>query len=531
VSVVARDDGGNIAPDRNTSDPVLLTITITSVNDNPVASNSFNFTITEDTLLSVNAPGLLALATDGDLPNDTLSAVVANTTSVRGAPVIINANGSFSYDPRSVAQLQALSNGQSLNDSFTYQVRDAVGALSNLATVQITINGANDAPVAVNDPASGRFVVAAGASRVLTILSNDTDVDNAINPGSVSLEILPSFGTAIVNADGTVTYRPSTGFRGNDSFTYRVRDILGAASNEATVSILVNDSPVAVGDQAFTSRNLPVNINVLGNDVDPDGTLDTTSVTIVTAPSAAQGTAQVLANGQIRFSPATDFVGEATFSYTVRDNAGTISNVAQVRVTVISSAWQNPSNRYDVNADTFISAIDALIVINTINRNGGSFVLIPGVSAPPPPYLDVDGNNVVNSQDALNVINELNRRSGISGEGEGSAEGEGNDDFSMTYLAGGLITQASTQYVGSNAMVAAVGNAITREVQAGLDSMLFSTGRRMATVPAFGTYPTGRLEDLFADDMDDVYTLLAADEEDEESATDYLLSDVDTLLG
>jgi VCBS repeat-containing protein len=531
VSVVARDDGGNIAPDRNTSDPVLLTITITSVNDNPVASNSFNFTITEDTLLSVNAPGLLALATDGDLPNDTLSAVVANTTSVRGAPVIINANGSFSYDPRSVAQLQALSNGQSLNDSFTYRVSDALGALSNLATVQITINGANDAPVAVNDPASGRFVVAAGASRILTILSNDTDVDNAINPGSVSLEILPSFGTAIVNPDGTVTYRPSTGFRGNDSFTYRVRDILGAASNEATVSILVNDSPVAVGDQAFTSRNLPVNINVLGNDVDPDGTLDTTSVTIVTAPSAAQGTAQVLPNGQIRFAPAQDFVGEATFSYTVRDNVGTTSNVAQVRVTVISSAWQNPSNRYDVNADTFISAIDALIVINTINRNGGSFVLIPGVSAPPPPYLDVDGNNVVNSQDALNVINELNRRSGISGEGEGSAEGEGNDDFSMTYLAGGLITQASTQYVGSNAMVAAVGNAITREVQAGLDSMLFSTGRRMATVPAFGTYPTGRLEDLFADDMDDVYTLLAADNEDEESATDYLLSDVDTLLG
>lgn len=530
VSVVAQDTGGNIAPDRNTSAPVLLTITINSENDAPVASNSFNYTITEDTLLSVSAPGLLALATDNDLPNDTLNTVVATTTSVRGAPVVINANGSFSYDPRAVAQLQALSNGQFLQDSFTYRVRDASGALSNLATVQIRVDGTNDAPVAANDPASGRFVVAAGSSRVLTILSNDTDVDNAINPGSVTLEVLPSFGTAIVNSDGTVTYRPSTGFRGNDSFTYRVRDILNAVSNEATVNILVNDAPVAVGDQGFTSRNLPVNLNVLANDIDPDGTLDTGSVTIVSAPSAAQGTAQVLANGQIRFTPSPSFVGEATFSYTVRDNVGTTSNVAQVRVTVISSAWQNPSNRFDVNADTFVSAIDALIVINTINRNGGSFPLIPGVSAPPPPYLDVDGNNVVNSQDALNVINELNRRSGV-GEGEGSAEGEGSEDVNMTYLAGGLITQASTQVVGANGMIAAVSESIARDVQASLDSMLFSTGRRMATVPAFGFYPTGRLEDLFADDMDDVYSLMSADNEEDEEATDHLLSDIDSLLG
>ena len=532
VSVVARDNGGNIAPDRNTSDPVLLTITINSVNDAPVASNSFNYTITEDTLLSVSAPGLLALATDADLPNDTLSAVAATTTSVRGVPVIINANGSFSYDPRSVAQIQALSNGQSLADSFTYRVQDAIGAQSNLATVNIVINGVNDAPVAVNDPASGQFIVAAGSTRVLNILSNDTDVDNAINPGSVSLEILPSFGTAIVNPDGTIAYRPSAGFRGTDSFTYRVRDVLGAVSNEATVRILVNDAPVAVGDQAFTSRNLPVNVNVLGNDFDPDGTLDTTSVTVVTAPSAAQGTVQVLSNGQIRFTPATDFVGEASFSYTVRDNVGTTSNVAQVRVTVISSAWQNQSNRFDVNNDTFVSAIDALIIINRLNQNNGSFPLIPGVSPPPAPFLDVNGDNFVTSQDALNVINELNRRSG-SGEGEDAAEGEGENtnDVSMTLLAGGLITQASTQYVGANAMVAAVGDSILREAQAGLDSMLFSANRRLATVPAFGNYPTGRLEDLFSDDMDDVYGLIASDTEEDEDATDYLLSDIDSLLG
>jgi hypothetical protein len=273
---------------------------------------------------------------------------------------------------------------------------------------------------------------------------------------------------------------------------------------------------------------VPININVLSTDSAPDGTLDPASVTIVTPPPSSQGSVQVLADGQIRFTPATDFTGEATFSYTVRDNVGTTSNVAQVRVNVLSSAWQNPSNRFDVNADTFISAIDALIVINAINRNGGSFPLIPGVSAPPPPFMDVDGNNVVNSQDALNVINALNQRP--SGEGEGSAEGEGSDDVSLSYLAGGWITQASTQFVNANAMVSAVGNSILREAQAELDSVLFSSARRAATVPATSSYPTGRLADLFASDMDEMYELLAADMEDEEQAADYLLTDIDSLL-
>jgi hypothetical protein len=80
-------------------------------------------------------------------------------------------------------------------------------------------------------------------------------------------------------------------------------------------------------------------------------------------------------------------------------------------------------------------------------------------------------------------------------------------------------------------MVAAVGDSIVREAQAGLDSMLFSANRRLATVPAFGNYPTGRLEDLFSDDMDDVYGLIASDTEEDEDATDYLLSDIDSLLG
>lgn len=514
VTIIARDNGSSVAPNVNASDPYYLTIAIQSVNDVPVASN-YNYTVSENDLLSISAPGLLANATDADLPNDTLTSVGIGTTSARGGTVVVNANGSFTYDPRSVAALQAMIDGQSLNDSFTYFVRDAANAQSLPATVTIKVNGVNDPPVANNNS----FIVPSGTTQVLRILDNDTDVDTAINPGSVTLEQLPSFGTAIVNADGTVSYRPALNYRGTDTFTYRVRDVLGAVSNIATVNILVNDPPVANNDQTYTVRNTPVDIDVLLNDRDPDGTLDPTSVTITSGPST--GTAVALANGKIRFTPANDFVGTATLSYTVKDNVGTTSNVAQVQIQVISSSYQNPSNRLDVNADGFITAIDALIIINDLNRNGPR-QLVPGAFIPPP-FLDTDGNNFVNSIDILQVINFLNGE----GEGEGglSAEGEGSD-YEVEYLGGGLVTRATVTPVSGQSMLETVGPAMVRDIRSNMDTTLFGT-KRNSGASFFGGIVDGIEED---GDIEDLYALLAAGDEDEDQASDQLMANIDDFL-
>ncbi|MFM7073472.1 MAG: dockerin type I domain-containing protein, partial [Planctomycetota bacterium] len=77
-------------------------------------------------------------------------------------------------------------------------------------------------------------------------------------------------------------------------------------------------------------------------------------------------------------------------------------------------AYQNPTNRLDVNNDTFITPIDALFVINYLNTVPGG-VLPPVGSTPPTIFIDVDGNNLVTTLDALLVINRLNSS---SGEGE-----------------------------------------------------------------------------------------------------------------
>ncbi|QDV27340.1 dockerin type I domain-containing protein [Aureliella helgolandensis] len=72
-----------------------------------------------------------------------------------------------------------------------------------------------------------------------------------------------------------------------------------------------------------------------------------------------------------------------------------------------ASSWQNPTNRLDVNNDSFVSPIDALLIINELNseRGGG---LLTGTDVPFSPFLDVDGDEFVAPIDVLLVINHLN---------------------------------------------------------------------------------------------------------------------------
>src|SRR5207245_6594928 len=105
-------------------------------NDALLAVND-SFATDEDTALTITAPGVLG--NDTDVDGAVLTAVVM--TGPSHAALTLNANGSFTYTPA------ANFNG---SDSFTYKAND--GLLdSNVATVALTINPVNDAPVAVND--------------------------------------------------------------------------------------------------------------------------------------------------------------------------------------------------------------------------------------------------------------------------------------------------------------------------------------------------------------------------------------------
>jgi len=96
--------------------------------------------------------------------------------------------------------------------------------------------------------------------------------------------------------------------------------------------------PIAVNDDVTIPEDTPTNIAVLANDTDPDGPGGkpdplTSTLTVTTAPS--HGTAAVLqADGTIRYTPAPNYAGTDTFSYTVKDNTDNLSNVATVTMTI-----------------------------------------------------------------------------------------------------------------------------------------------------------------------------------------------------
>jgi putative cell wall-binding protein len=130
-----------------------------------------------------------------------------------------------------------------------------------------------------------------------------------------------------------IRYTPDADFNGPDSFTYEVCDTLSVCDT-ATVNITVNpldDTPVANDDNASTGEETAVDIDVLGNDTDPDGNINPNTLQVISAPT--DGSAQVLGNDKIRYTPDTDFNGADIFTYQICDTTSRC-DPANVTVTV-----------------------------------------------------------------------------------------------------------------------------------------------------------------------------------------------------
>ncbi|MCV0400970.1 MAG: tandem-95 repeat protein [Nitrosopumilus sp.] len=267
-----------------------------------------SYSVDEDSLLTVFPDGILF--NDSDVGNDFFSIILTNT----GFGILaLNQNGTFTYQPNE---------NFSSTDSFTYALNNGTHN-SNNATVTITVNPINDAPVALDDLAETQQNVPIR----IHVLENDSDVeDDSLN---IILEVDPSITMGNATLDGSdVLFTPQANFVGKTSFSYRASDG-DKTSNLANVTITINpinDTPNAIDDTATTPENTPVIILVLDNDIDDD------SLTIDSITQGTNGT--VTTNGTIiTYTPDTNFNGTDSFTYTISD--GVISsNFATVTVNV-----------------------------------------------------------------------------------------------------------------------------------------------------------------------------------------------------
>jgi VCBS repeat-containing protein len=150
----------------------------------------------------------------------------------------LNANGSFVYTP--FANFSGA-------DSFTYKANDGK-VDSNTASVSVTVNAVNDAPVAQNDSYSAQENTVLSVTTVQGVLANDSDADSPALTAAVVAG--PSHGTLVLNLDGSFTYTPAINYVGSDSFTYRANDGF-LNSNTATVSITIGGGLPDYGFNGF----------------------------------------------------------------------------------------------------------------------------------------------------------------------------------------------------------------------------------------------------------------------------------------
>ena len=311
--------------DNLTSNVATVTIDVLQVITPPVAVND-SFSVSENTPKVLNI-----LANDTDQNGTIVPTSVVITTPP--------AHGTISIDPTTGAVTYTPTNGFLGADSFKYKVSDDAGAVSNIATVSLSVVPAP--PIANPD------TVSTPENTPITIneLANDVAIASTLVPGSVVIVTQPTNGTASINTTtGAITYTPGLNYFGPDTIQYTVRDSNGSVSNVGTISItvtFVDYPPVAVNDSAQTNPGVPVAINILANDTDQNSDIAPATVAIGSGP--ANGTVTInTSNGAVTYTPNAGFSGDDSFTYTVHTTHGAVSNVATVSIHVHEPPIANP---------------------------------------------------------------------------------------------------------------------------------------------------------------------------------------------
>jgi len=348
-------------------DSAWVRLTINSVNDAPDAVND-TANLAEDGNAIINVRNN-DTDVDGTLSNPTII-----TNPLHGT-VTVNANGTITYVPAP--------NYHGV-DSFQYRVCDnSTPALCDNAWVKLNISSVNDAPIVrgdtLNTNGAGPFII--------NVLENDSD-DGGFNTPSVCRA--PHRGTAVVNANGTISYTPNAGFtNGVDSFLYCVCDNgMPVVCDSAWVRINLsstNTAPTANDDNYTINEDVITDFNVRSNDSDQGGSLNNPTALI----NPKHGTIIINPNGTIKYTPSLNYFGPDSFMYKVCDNGTpSLCDSAWVRITINSV-----NDRPDLSDDTLNVNEDGSGTIDVrLNDNDVDGILNP----PTLPIQPSKGTVVVN---------------------------------------------------------------------------------------------------------------------------------------
>ena len=383
-------------------------VSVAVVNDAPVSVNNSN-TTNEDVAISFNI-----LTNDSDVDNSIDSASVDLNVSTSGQQnTFSNAAGTWSVNNSGILTYNPTPNYFG-TASITYNVKDILGLVSNDATVNITVNSVNDAPISVNDTSSTNE----DSPISFNIDTNDYDVDNALSLNTIDLNqssigvqstFSNTYGSWSVNTSGVLTYTPAINFNGIASVNYTIKDASASISNmaQAIVSVaVVNDAPVSVNNSNTTNEDVAISFNILTNDSDVDNSIDSASVDLNVSTSGQQntfsnaaGTWSVNNSGILTYNPTPNYFGTASITYNVKDILGLVSNDATVNITVnsVNDAPVSISLSSQIINENLVSVIGSFTTNDVDSLQTFTYTLVPGVG-------DVDNASFILASSQLSNI-------------------------------------------------------------------------------------------------------------------------------
>ena len=316
---------------------------------------------------NINVPVSGNLNTNDKVNTETTYGVpVASTTNPSGATITIDAaTGTYTFTGTTpgkyIYYIPVCENGQT-----------TACPLSPLEITVLDPFSNTNLPVVNNDVAATKI-----ATPVTTnVLSNDkkSNINTQLDTTSLKVSTAPLHGTAIVNADGTITYTPVAGFVGTDSLVYTVCDnanpvhcqtgvvyytVLPSTANIA--NSLADDYATINGAVKNTSS---VSGNVLLNDKSTAGASLTAS--LVTGPTTAQGTFTINADGSYTFTPTAGFTGPVSITYQACDNANP-ANCALATLHILVNPYFKLAN--DSATQTIEKPINGTVTTNDYAPN------------------------------------------------------------------------------------------------------------------------------------------------------------------
>jgi hypothetical protein len=303
------------------SNIATVTITVTNVNDLPIAVADLYETTVNTPLVVTAATGLLANDIDPD--DDTLIAI--RLDDVDHGILTFRDDGSFVYKP---------DNNYSGEDTFTYSIFDGV-AMSACALVTINVGVGNTPPEAAVDTYNMYSDMTLTVDAASGLLANDTDEDGDLLSARFIGGI--AFGTLVLNPDGSFVYTPNANYVGSDRFTYYANDgTEDSLPTLVTINIALNPNhePVAVLDRygMFSGTTLTVAAaeGVLKNDIDVDG--DMLVAHLLSNPTF--GALTFNGDGSFEYTPTLGYFGADHFTYQVEDWLEK-SNIVEVTILVM----------------------------------------------------------------------------------------------------------------------------------------------------------------------------------------------------